>query len=156
MRFPYVRSDTRTPIFSLGNLSHRDRPRVDILLVGPGRVAQFYRATVDSGADDTVFPSSVATDLGIDLLNAPGHTSFGAGGQAVPYRYAEVELKLTDGNELFVWNSIVGFGEMVKRPLLGHAGVLQFFDVQLLGEAKQLIINPNPSFPGRIRARKQS
>ena len=154
MRFPYIRRDTPTPILSLGNVSYRYRPMVDIQLIGPGRLAQFYRATLDTGADDTVFPSSVAADLGIDLSNTPEHDCDAVGGHRVLYRYAEAELRLTDGNEMFVWNAIVGFGETVKRPILGHAGVMQYFDIDFLGRGREVIMSPIHHSP--VKARTES
>jgi hypothetical protein len=76
------------------------------------------------------------------------------GGYRVQYQYAEVEFRLSDGDEMFVWVAIAGFGESVKRPILGHAGMMQYFDVQFLGESRQVVIEPNPSFPGRRRYRR--
>ena len=34
--------------------------------------------------------------------------------------------------------------------LLGYAGVLQFFDIELLGLRREVILRPNSSFPGQV------
>jgi hypothetical protein len=154
MKFSYIRRDTPTPIFSLGNINYRFRPLLTVNIVGPGGRSQFYRATLDSGADDTVFPSSVADDLGIDLTNARENVCDAVGGHKVHYRYAEAEFQLSDGNEMFVWNAIVGFGETIQRGILGYAGMMRYFDIEFLGEIRQINIMPNPSFTGRRHVRR--
>ena len=64
------------------------RPLIAIRVVGPTGLSRFHEATLDSGADDTLLPSSVAHDLGIDLSNAPRHEAIAVGGQKVLYRFA--------------------------------------------------------------------
>jgi hypothetical protein len=150
MNIPYVRIPAPKPIFSLGGINHRFRPIVDVGICGPGNSCLFLKATLDSGADDTLIPVAVASRLGIDLSNAPKHKAKAVGGGTVLYRFAKVELRLTtDGNELFVWSAIVGFTNSRKKAgLLGQTGMLQYFDVTFFGERREVSVTPNSSFRG--------
>jgi hypothetical protein len=150
MNIPYVKIPAAKPIFSLGGVKHRFRPIVDIGICGPGNSRLFLKANLDSGADDTLLPVGMALRLGIPLSNAPRHKAMAVGGGIVSYRFAEVELQLTtDGNELFIWNAIVGFTDSRKKVgLLGQTGMLQYFDVTFFGERREVSITPNSSFRG--------
>src|SRR5947207_179241 len=98
MRFRYLLEPTRSPVITLGGRSERPRPIVTISLVGPtSTVAR--AAVLDTGADDTVFPEWIATAIGLDLSQAPAGESRGVGGSTIPVRYADVILRLTDGQE---------------------------------------------------------
>jgi hypothetical protein len=149
MRFSYRRLLTLKPVYPLGGVSARYKPILTATIASPlGNWAS--ACLVDSGADDTVFPDTIAHQLGIDLSGAPEGESFQAAGQPVTYRYAPVRFHLSDGMETCDWDAIVGFVAAAMRwPLLGHAGFLQFFDVTFLGHAQELILAPNPSFSGQ-------
>ena len=149
MRFPYLKIDTDDPVFPLGGITYRFRPIIPIGIIGPSRTL-FREGTLDSGADDTVFPASWAMPLGIDLTRAPLGKARAANGTPFVYRYAEVGLQLTiDGNEKFAWKAIVGFSEARKtRGLLGDAGLMEYFDVAFFGERREVIVTPNSSFHG--------
>ena len=151
MIFPYTWLDAGSPVRSPGNIGSRLRPLLDVLVAGPTRIAQFHRGTLDSGSDDTVFPTWLAVDLGVDLTNAPMRRGKAVGGRVVEYRYVEVELRIIDDLETYTWDAVVGFGDAIGRGLLGHAGFMQYFDIEFLGQAKQVIIEPNSSLPGLRR-----
>jgi hypothetical protein len=149
MRFPYRKMDTDHPVFSLGGVTYRFRPIVPIGIIGPHRTL-FREATPDSGADDTVFPRSWAGSLGIDLTHAPTGKARAANGTPFEYQYADVELQLTiDGNEKFAWRAIVGFSDARRaRGLLGHAGLMEYFDVAFFDARREVIVTPNSPFSG--------
>jgi len=68
----------------------------------------------------------------------------------VAYRYATVSLRLSDGYEECEWDAIVGFVAAPMRwAILGHAGVLRHFDLQLLGSRREALLTPKVSFVGR-------
>jgi hypothetical protein len=68
----------------------------------------------------------------------------------VLYSYATVTLRITDGLEAFEWPAIVGFVDLPLRwALLGHAGFLDFFDIELRGARREVAITPNSSFQGQ-------
>lgn len=65
--------------------------------------------------------------------------------------YAPVTLLLSDGYETCEWDTIVGFSTVpMPWALLGHAGFLEFFDVQLLGSRREAFIVPNAAFAGQF------
>jgi hypothetical protein len=150
MRFRYLPLSTRRPIFPLGGARVRYRPLIRIQIAAP-LGSRILDANLDTGSDDTVFPAYLAPRLGIDLANAPEGEAGAISGIPIPYRYAPVTLRISDGYEECVWEGIVGFAAASMRwAVIGHAGVLQFFDVQFLGERREVILTPNPSFPGQL------
>ena len=71
------------------------------------------------------------------------------GGVIVPYHYASVTLRLSDGIETCEWLATVGFADMPLRwALLGHAGFLDLFDTDLRGAQHEVYLSPNLSFVG--------
>jgi Aspartyl protease len=127
----------------------RYRPIVPIHILAPQMLPPLD-ACIDSGADDTVFPPHWATRLGIDLGSAPRGQAQVVGGSVIQLHFATVTLLLSDGYETCEWDSCVGFAATPMRwALLGHAGFLEFFDVQLLGARRETIIIPNTGFAGQ-------
>jgi hypothetical protein len=112
-----------------------------------------FDGCLDSASDDTVFPRALARRLGIDLSGAPQGEAQPAGGPGLPYSYAAVTLRLTDGRETCEWQAAVGFAAVPLRwALLGTPGFLEFFDVELRGARREAVLTPNASFPGRHTA----
>jgi len=148
MRFPYIALPTRRPVYPLGGTQFRFRPLVVVQVRGPSGTRSLS-ATFDSGSDDTLLPAYLAPRLGIDLAGAPTGEAGGVGGSAILYHYASVQLRLSDGYEECEWNAIVGFVAAPMRwALLGHAGVLQYFDLHLLGLHREALLTPNTSYLG--------
>ncbi len=149
MKFPYLPLPTRGPVYTLGGAHVRYRPIVPIHIIAPGSLPPLD-ACIDSASDDTVFPDSLAVRLGLDLTSAPQGEVRPAGHPALAVAYAQVTLLLSDGYETCEWDALVAFAPVTLRwALLGHAGFLQFFDVQLLGAARQVVLTPNATFPGQ-------
>jgi hypothetical protein len=149
MKFPYIALPTRRPVYPLGGALVRHRPLVPLEVRGPSGTRPLT-AALDCGADDTLVPAYLAPHLGIDLTQAPEGQSGTVGGPSVPYHYAAVRLRLSDGYEECEWDAIVGFVAAPMRwAILGQAGALQFFDVQLLGSRREALIAPNATLPGR-------
>src|SRR5947209_170789 len=63
----------------LAGRHRRPRPIVLVSLLGPVNAVS-QRATLDTAADDTVFPESVASAIGIELTGAPTGEAAGVGG----------------------------------------------------------------------------
>jgi len=147
--FPYLRLPTKGPIPSLGGATGRYRPIVSVRVFGP-LGPRIYDGCVDCASDDTIFPLPLARKLGIDLRGALQGQARPVGGIAVPYLYATVTLRITDGVEACEWPATVGFVDLPLRwALLGHAGILDFFDVELRGARREVSILPNISFQGQ-------
>ena len=67
----------------------------------------------------------------------------------VPYVYAAVTLRVSDGVETCEWQATVGFVDLPLRwALLGHAGFLDFFDADLRGSRREVSFTPNNLFSG--------
>ena len=114
-----------------------------------GRKALLRDGLLDTGADDTIFPEDDANKLGIDLSNAPSGSASGVGMGPYWVRYAKVTFRITDGQEQREWEGWVGFtSARLHRPLLGHAGFLQFFDATFRGDAEIVELTPNSSYAG--------
>jgi predicted aspartyl protease len=148
LRFRYVPLSTASPVWSLDGRSERPRPIIAVALIGPSGMAP-CDGLVDTGADDIVFPERLAQGIGIDLTAAPAGASAGVGGAVVSVRYAQVTLRLTDGQELREWPAKVGFAPLTSnRALLGFAGFLQFFEAIFRGDLEEVELNINSRYPG--------
>lgn len=128
MLFPYrTYHITKTPVFPEGVLY---RPEVVVHVTGPtGDV--FIRGLVDTGADNTIFPRSIAEAIGLTLADA--HTSPAAGftGDQVDIAYANVQLEVMQREERHLWRAVVGFVDYpqpeLEQTLLGRVGFLDQF-----------------------------
>src|SRR5262249_33519232 len=146
--FPYLPLPTKGPVPSLGGAMVRHRPIVSVRVFGP-LGSRLYDGCLDCACDDTIFPRFLARTLGIDLSGALQGEAHPVGGLIIPYSYAAVPLRLSDGVESFDWQAVVGFVDLPLRwALLGHAGFLDFFDTELRGARRDVVITPNSLFPG--------
>jgi hypothetical protein len=126
----------------------RYRPIIPIRVIGPSG-SRLVDGCLDCGSDDTIFPLSLARKLAIDLIGAPQGLAHPVGGAVVPYWYAVVVLRMSDGLETCEWNAMVGFVDLPLRwALLGHAGFLDFFNTDLRGAKREVCITPNTAFAG--------
>ncbi len=148
LRYPYKQFPLPYSVVSLGGRRGRARPIIGVTVIGPSD-SRLRDGILDSGADDTVFPESLAAVIGVDLTNAPTRQFSTAAGSAHPVRYAQVTLRLFDGVERREWSAWVGFSPARrKQALLGIAGFLQFFDTNLRGAAEVAELTVNSLYPG--------
>jgi hypothetical protein len=120
-----------------------------VSLVGPAGT-HVAHALLDTGSDDSVFPEDIATRIGIDLSSAPTGTGRGVGASpSASLRYAEVTLRIATATEQREWSGWVGFtAGPLRRPLLGYAGFLQFFDITFRGAREEVELAINAAYPG--------
>jgi hypothetical protein len=149
LHFPYTTFPTSNPIWTLHGRHGRPRPVIFVAVIGPMGTA-VEKGLLDIGADDTVFPDLIATDIGINLSQAPTGGASGVGlMSAVVLRYAEVMLRISDGREHREWPARVGFTSApLHRPLLGYAGFLQFFTANFHGDRELAELTANATYPG--------
>lgn len=151
MKAPYLIARGRSPLPSLGGSLLRPRPVIAVRVTGPTQT-RLLDGLLDTGSDETVFEEALAAALGVDFRQAE-EREVGLVGRTQPVRcrYACVELQVTDGvRDTFRWNTTVGFvSTSLRYSLLGYAGFLQFFDAEFRGEDQEVVLRPNPSFPGR-------
>src|SRR5271157_749396 len=77
----------------------------------------------------------------------PGRTRSGAWSRVSP---RQTQCSVVRGLARRVhWDAIVGFvAAPMHWAILGHAGVLQYFDLQLLGLRREVLLYPNASYSG--------
>lgn len=149
LRFRYRLIRRNHPVTSLGGRWVRPRPIITVTLVGP-KSGCVEDAVLDSGADDTIFPEALAARIGIDLTTARPGVGEGVGLGQVSLKYAQVTLRLTDGNEFREWQAWVGFTPApLRRSLLGFAGVLQFFTAAFHGDLEEVELTVNSLYRGK-------
>ena len=153
LRLPFLRvaldPHLPTPPSLPAGSVHRLRPLVRVRIFGPrGIMREFDQAVLDTGADDTIFALSTAKAIGAPLLPDHGHAIRWRGSPHT-LLYARVELELTDDVTAFRWPAIVGFTDaMLRYPILGQCGCLQFFDALFLGEDRVVELERNKSYSG--------
>ncbi len=148
LRFPYQPFSVGHRLVNLGGRTERPRPVIDVTVIGPtdSRVSD---GLLDTGADDTLFSDALAAKLGIDLSGAPTGSGAGLGMHATTVRYAEVTLRLAGQNEQREWKAWVGFTKaLLRQPLLGYAGFLQFFTATFHGDLEEVELGVNATYPG--------
>lgn len=149
LRFPYRKVPLRRPAPTLGGGLVRYLPFLSVGLAGPGGTTAL-RFRLDSAADDTILPASLAVSLGVDLTNAPIGEAETATGVVTRYPCASVSLRISDGVEYCVWDAVVGFLNVPRQiGLAGLAGFLDYFDTNLFGNAHEFTLEPNAAFPGQ-------
>jgi hypothetical protein len=151
LRFPYQQEwlTGPAPPSLPPTAKSRWRPLVPVAVRGPGNRQRFFtRAVLDPAADDTVFPLALAGQIGVRLMQDTGHAVRWRG-QSHPLRFAAVQLELSDGASLWRWSAIVGFSPaMLRYPILGNCGCLDFIDARYLGRQRFMELETNSSFPG--------
>lgn len=152
MRFDYTSILSSAP--DTGDFVVIFRPEISLTVHGPNGSADFL-ALVDTGADNTIFPSSVADLLGIQPRAGRGPAARSFGGQEISLSYADVELELAQPDKSFRWQSRVYFVAEDREDqtlILGHQGFLDFFTATFAGDECALELEPNCYFPDAARA----
>jgi hypothetical protein len=135
MKFRYEKQvDSRDP-----QLPWTSRPIVKVRLSFGDR-NQAVLALIDSGADITLFHSSIAKTLGIETFERQGRV-FGISGDVMPVQFSKVNLQL-DGTSEPV-EAEVGF---VDSPgvgaLLGQSGFFEHFRICFERSKQEIEIRP--------------
>lgn len=84
----------------------------------------FIKALLDSGADHNVFPSSFATEIGIDYTKGEYRQIIGVGDLPIDSYVNFAKIKI-ENKEI---ETIIQFGEKIQMPLLGREGFFNYFD----------------------------
>lgn len=146
MKFPYERYSVR---FDQRRVEIY-RPVVYARIHGPDRVADL-RCLVDTGADFTLFPRSLADKLGIPVDDSVSQAIFGISGTPLRAAPADTELELTDGVESYRWTATALFVSFPRpadqQTLFGHKGFLEYFTASFDGERRELELIPNSTLP---------
>jgi hypothetical protein len=126
------------------------RPVITIRLIGPKAEAR-WDALVDSGADETLFPLSLAEVLGIELDQQMTSEAAGVSSDRLKIHYGDVELQIESDQETIAWRTTVGFVDFGSASdeviILGHGGCLDFFTATFDGENAEVELVPNALLP---------
>lgn len=126
------------------------RPVITIRIIGPKAGAR-WDALVDTGADETLFPWSLAETLGIELDHQMTSEAAGISGDRLKIHYGHVDLRVESSQELVSWKTTVGFVDFSSPSdeviILGHGGCLDFFTATFDGENAELDLTPNAYLP---------
>jgi hypothetical protein len=148
MNFDYPSYQLMSPDSQTGPLVHR--PEIELILLGPAN-GILCQGLVDTGADNTVFPSSLARRLRIPLIAEPGPPAKGFGGQELAMFSGEVRLGLQSEDEVCHWRTRVLFFDFPhpddEAVVLGQAGFLEYFTATFDGQRKTLQLAANDQLP---------
>lgn len=126
------------------------RPEIPIEIAGASGT-MVLSALVDTGADNTILPLSVAVSLQIPVHEAQGTQAKVFGGQQVRLFSGEVDFQLRQGDELLCWSAGVQFFDFAdpneETAVLGHAGFLDYFTATFDGLDAILTLVPNTDLP---------
>lgn len=95
----------------------------------------FIKALIDSGSDHNVFPSSFATEIGLDYKKCEYRKIIGVGGFPIDSYMSFTTIKV-ENKEL---KTIIQFGENIQTPLLGREGFFNYFDYIKFNVKKRII-----------------
>jgi predicted aspartyl protease len=148
MKFWYTPVTTRTP--DTNEEKTLLRPVIPLLVYGEND-ATLCSVLVDTGADNSFLPRSVADALKIPLASGEGPSPIAFGGGKVETFFSDVVLHITDGEDDCAWTArvLVFDSEDAGDELvvLGHQGFLEYFRVSFDGEAGTLELEPLESLP---------
>lgn len=126
------------------------RPMVTVRITGPKADAR-WDALVDTGADETLLPLSLADPLGIELDQEATSQAAGISGDRLTIYYGDVEFEIVAENDMVSWRSTVGFvdfGSVEDEVIvLGHGGCLDYFVATFDGEKAELELTRNSLLP---------
>lgn len=142
MKFPYRAYEVAVTPASGRDNGYVRRPVIPFTLHGPEGTLDFY-GLLDTGADETYITRQMADRLGIKTTSDSEYFVESASG-LMSVDYGFVIFEITDGIETYVWQTVVGVTDQEwAEAILGHSGVLQFFDVEFRGHERELIVTRN-------------
>lgn len=135
MKFPYREYISMLPGTSDFRLILR--PVISIRILEPGAEAR-WDALVDTGADETLLPMSLAEILGVKLDQVFTSEPTSISGDRLKIHYGDVAFQIGTGKDCVAWKTTVGFVEFRSSEdeviLLGHGGCLDYFTATFDGE----------------------
>lgn len=131
------------------------RPIVTVRISGLTGHAR-WDALVDTGADETIFPLSMAELIGIKLDEEVTSVAAGISGDRLKIHYGEVGLEIEADGTRVAWRTTVGFVDFGRADdeviILGHGGCLDYFTATFDGENSLLELMPNSLLPSSFQS----
>lgn len=126
------------------------RPEAKIRVSGT-RGESYLRVLLDTGADHSVLPYSIAADIGAELFEDEADAAKGVSGHEITIIPGKVELELLDRDESCRWTTVLGFAKFASPAdecsILGHAGCLEYFMATFDGHSQVVELTRRPNFP---------
>jgi hypothetical protein len=146
--FRYVGAVIYSPFDGLPDAA--SRPEIPLVIRGPAG-EQDLLGLVDTGSDLTIFPKSVADDLGIALTASPGRPVVGFSGHPTSLLIGRAAIRIEQGSDVIGWEDDLLFhdsGSTENEPaILGHIGFLEFFTATFDGANGILTLTDNGLSP---------
>lgn len=122
------------------------RPTIPLVIHGETDIV-LCSALVDSGADVSLIPKSIAVELGLKLQLCRGPAPIAFGGGTIQAYSTEAVLQLSDGSEDVAWLAQLLVFEAdqahEQNAILGHIGFFEFFRTTFDSRLHQLELQPN-------------
>jgi hypothetical protein len=126
------------------------RPEAKVRFSGT-RGETYLRVLLDTGADHTVLPFSIAADIGAELFEDEADAAKGVRGHEITIIHGKVEVELLDGDESCRWSAVIGFAKFSSAAdecsIFGHAGCLEYFFATFDGQSQVVELTRRPNFP---------
>ena len=148
MKWPYSRYEVdMSPICPDGVVF---RPEARVCVRGTTKEA-ILGVLIDTGADHTLLPISLAHRIGATLFEDNRDSARGVGGHGIAMIPGVVELELFSCEGSCKWTAVVGFAEFATADdecsIIGHAGCLEYFSATFDGVAKTIELAPRTALP---------
>lgn len=116
------------------------RPLIPIRLTHQDKHLDVY-ALVDSGADVSVFHSSIAKELGIDIQSGRKEKFFGIAGEGVDVYFHKIKLQIIGAPEVIEIEA--GFTDSKGvAAILGQAGFFENYHIKFERDKERVEITP--------------
>jgi hypothetical protein len=116
----------------------------------------YLRVLLDTGADHTVLPYSIAADIGAELFEDELDVAKGVSGHEITIIPGKVDLELLGDDESYRWTAVIGFAQFATPAdecgILGHADCLKYFLAAFDGHSQVVELAPRPNFPTLAQA----
>jgi hypothetical protein len=145
LKFPYQRYEVDPTPTLPGGVVYR--PEVPVRVRGPAGTASFL-VPVDTGADETLLPRSVAEALGVVLDEARHWQVAGIGGRPIDVVLGKVAFELLARPRPYRWSARIGFAAFApddELAILGHRGFLDRFTATFHPRRHELTLTPASS-----------
>jgi hypothetical protein len=128
MKWNYRQSEVESSRICPSGIVYRPVAR---LRIGGSNGNAYLRALIDTGADHTLVPFSIAEDVGAELFEDEHNSVEGISGHEIAVVPGRVHLELLDDVGSLQWTTVIGFAKFASPDdecsVLGHAGCLEYF-----------------------------
>jgi hypothetical protein len=133
--FPYIGLPIRNPATKilLGTIY---RPLIPIQIGFNGKNSLLFEALVDSGADKSIFPLDIGTQIGIDFSTLKPNKAKGIGGMMIKTYSSPIKLRIKN----YEFQTMADFSDQIDYPLLGRDGFFDLFGKIEFQQIKKKIV----------------